>query len=98
MIYGFNKPHNVALVVVDIDALAKWADKRKLTFKDTAAMLISERVTSHILAEIGERSNHFKGYERVRQVVLIDSDFTTDNGMLTPTLKVKRHAVATGTS
>ena len=93
MIYGFNKRHNVALVVVDIDALAKWADERNLRFKDTAEMLQNERVNSHIMAEIGEHSNNFKHYERVKRITLIDSDFSTENGMLTPTLKIKRHSV-----
>ena len=35
----------------------------------------------------------FKGYERVQNFVLVAEDFTTDNGMLTPTLKLKRRVV-----
>ncbi len=34
-----------------------------------------------------------KGYERVQDFVLSLEDFTTDNGMLTPTLKLKRRSV-----
>ena len=46
-----------------------------------------------ILAEIGECSERFRPSERVQKVLLIDIDFTTDNGMLTPTLKIRRDRV-----
>ncbi|MGH7281520.1 MAG: hypothetical protein ACRELY_08365, partial [Polyangiaceae bacterium] len=35
----------------------------------------------------------FKGFESVQDFALIDKDFTTENGMLTPSLKLKRRAV-----
>jgi long-chain acyl-CoA synthetase len=35
----------------------------------------------------------FKGFEEVRDFALIAQDFTTDNGMLTPSLKLKRRKV-----
>ena len=31
--------------------------------------------------------------ERIRRYVLIDEPFTVANGQMTPTLKIKRHAV-----
>jgi long-chain acyl-CoA synthetase len=93
MIYGEGRDHNVGLVVVDLDALHRWTDDRDLTFKNTAQLLASERVRSHLKADIGERSAGFKPYERIKDLVLIDQDFTTDNGMLTPTFKIKRAAV-----
>jgi long-chain acyl-CoA synthetase len=93
MIYGDGRDHNVALVVVDLDAIHRWADERKLSFRNTRELLDSKRVRSHIEAEIGERSAAFKPYERVRAFVLIDEDFSVDNGLLTPTLKIRRDAV-----
>jgi long-chain acyl-CoA synthetase len=35
----------------------------------------------------------FKGFERVKVFRLIGEEFTTDNDMLTPTLKLKRRNV-----
>lgn len=47
--------------------------------------------------EICERANRqlhdFPGYARIRYVLRADEPWTVDNGMLTPTLKLKRHAV-----
>ena len=46
-----------------------------------------------IADEIKKHSGAFKNYERPEKFVLVREDFTTDNGMLTPTLKLKRRAV-----
>ncbi len=93
MIHGANHAYNVALVVVNLDALHRWAEGRELTFNNTAELLSSKRVKQLILAEIGERSERFKPYERIKKVLLVDQDFSSENGMLTPTLRIKRPAV-----
>ena len=43
--------------------------------------------------EVEEFSGHFKGFEGVKDFALIAEDFTQENGMLTPSLKVKRRTV-----
>ena len=44
-------------------------------------------------AEIETCCRDVKGYERIKAFALVEEDFTTDNGMLTPTLKLKRRVV-----
>lgn len=91
-IHGANKPHNVALIVPDRDAVEKWAAAKGiggsyreiLDHPDTKAL---------IKAEIAANSDDFKGYERVRDFALLDEDFSVDNGMLTPKMSLKRNVV-----
>jgi long-chain acyl-CoA synthetase len=90
MIYGANKPHNVALVVPDLDALRAWAAKQHVALDDVPK---SDKVHDLLKTEIDGLSREIKGYERVQDFVVAVEDFTTDNGMLTPTLKLKRRAV-----
>lgn len=90
MIYGANKPHNVALVIPDLEALRGWAAKQNLALEDVAG---NEQVRNLLRAEIEALSRDIKGYERVQNFVVAIEDFTTDNGMLTPTLKLKRRVV-----
>ncbi len=93
LIYGVGQDHNVALVVPDVDALSAWAEQRKLHFGGTAEMLSSQRVVAHILADIGERSTRFRNFEYIKRIALIEQDFTIDNGMLTPTMKIRRRVI-----
>jgi long-chain acyl-CoA synthetase len=90
MIYGANKPHNVALVIPDMEVLRAWAAKQNMTLDDACQ---SDPVRQLLQAEIEELSRDIKGYERVQNFCVAIEDFTTDNGMLTPTLKLKRRAV-----
>jgi len=90
MIYGSNKPHNVALVVPDPLALGQWADEQGVQLGDLAK---NQRVRQLIEAEILERGLRFKGYEKPKAFSITANDFTTENGMLTPTLKLKRRNV-----
>ncbi len=81
MIYGDNKPHNVALVVPDKEALAE------LGTPD------DEQTKALLQAEIDKYSEEFKGFERVRDFAVLPEEFSTENDMLTPTLKIKRRIV-----
>ena len=45
--------------------------------------------------EIDRYSRDFKGYETIRSFVLTPDAFTTDNDLMTQTLKIKRRNVVT---
>jgi long-chain acyl-CoA synthetase len=53
----------------------------------------SKQVHDLIRSEIDALSKDIKGEEPVQDFVLVLEDFTTENGMLTPTLKVKHRVV-----
>jgi long-chain acyl-CoA synthetase len=93
MIYGDNKPFNVALVVPNLDALKEWARSHGLGDKRDDELLSNDRVQAKMKEEIDRVSVDFKGYERVRKFALIAEDFTLANDMLTPKLSVKRRNV-----
>jgi len=93
MVYGEQRPYNVAVIVPDMDALTKWAADHGLGDLSGEALLESDTVSDLYQREIDRLSGSIKGYEQVRGFVLEDEEFTPENGMLTPSLKVKRKAV-----
>ncbi|MGB9358690.1 MAG: long-chain fatty acid--CoA ligase [Acidimicrobiia bacterium] len=93
MVYGEQRPYNVAVIVPDMDALTKWAADHGLGDLSSEALLESDTVADLYQREIDRLSGSIKGYEQVRGFVLEDEEFTPENGMLTPSLKVKRKAV-----
>ena len=92
MVYGTGRPFNVAIVVLDTDALKRWSKAEGLDMS-VADMVDDPRVQELVTDEIARTTEGIPGYERVRDFALISQDFTTENGMLTPTMKVKRPAV-----
>ncbi len=90
MLHGANKPHNVALVVLNQVNLAKWAEREGVTLGDPTG---NPRVKDLIRAELETHSKGFRGYERPRGFALLTEDFTVENGMLTPKMSVRRNQV-----
>ena len=93
MIYGDNKPFNVALVAANVDSVKDWAKSQGMGDKKIDDLLADTKVRTKIKEELEKLSREFKGYERIRNFALISEDFTQENGMLTPKLSVKRRNV-----
>jgi long-chain acyl-CoA synthetase len=94
MVYGDNKPHNVALVVANLKAVQKWVQESRIALPSGSdAFLKDERVRALFRKEIEKHTAGFKGFESIQDFALIAEDFTTENGMLTPSLKLKRRKV-----
>ncbi len=92
MVYGMNQNYNVAVVIPDFDTLGKWATENGLP-NDPAQLVNDNRVVDVVFAEVEKYSEGFKQYEKVKKIALGAEDFSPDNGMLTPTLKLKRRIV-----
>ena len=92
MVYGMNREFNVAVVIPDFEVLKGWAAEKGLDL-DPASLAQSDEVQALIEEEVNRFSAEFKGYEKARKIFIGDEDFTTENGMLTPTLKLKRRVV-----
>jgi long-chain acyl-CoA synthetase len=91
MIHGDGRPYNVALVVPDAQAARGWAQKQGLALADDVCR--DDRVHELVVSEIERLSGDFKLFEKPHAVALIGEDFTIGNGLLTPTLKLKRREV-----
>jgi len=90
MVYGDGRPYNIAIVVPDRPALEEWGKREGIELEDPAR---DRRVRDLLLKEIEARRETLRGYEVPRKVLVVTDEFTTDNGLLTPTLKVKRREV-----
>jgi long-chain acyl-CoA synthetase len=94
MVFGDNKPFNVALVVPNIPAVKKWAEEHHVSLPGGGDALVKDdKVRSLLKQEIEKYGAAFKGFESIQDFALVAEDFTTDNGMLTPSLKLKRRKV-----
>jgi long-chain acyl-CoA synthetase len=92
MVYGDRHPHLVALLVPDPDWLQAWARARGKT--GDAKTLADDPDLASTLSIVVERVNAgLSSIEKIRRFLVAGEMFTIDNGMLTPTLKIRRHKV-----
>jgi long-chain acyl-CoA synthetase len=92
LVIGEGESFLAAIAVLDRDEWRHLAERFKLD-ADDAASLNNERLQSFLLNEIKGRLKDFPGYAKVRRIILSLEPWTVDNGLLTPTLKVKRARV-----
>ncbi|MFO0672098.1 MAG: AMP-binding protein [Polyangiaceae bacterium] len=92
-VHGDNRPHTVALVVPDWTSLRELVRARfpHLTSDDDIVADAAVRAAVH--ADIEAQLGAVRSYERPKAIAILREEFTTDNGLLTPTLKMKRNAV-----
>jgi len=81
------------VVVPDFEYLEQWALEQGLDTSDLDALLADADVQELYTKEITRAQSSIKHYERIRDFVLEDEEFTPNNGMLTPSLKIKRRAI-----
>jgi long-chain acyl-CoA synthetase len=93
LVFGDNKLHNVALFVPDVDALTAWASSEGLSGELTD-LLATEEVRSLYQGELDRyQQDVFKRFEKIKNFRFIEEEFSTENDMLTPTMKLKRRNV-----
>jgi long-chain acyl-CoA synthetase len=88
MVVGDNRDHTAVLVKVASDALAEWAGDHGVDSDED--LLDDPRVQELYRRELEQRSGSFKHYEVPQAFRLVDDEWSPTNGMLTPTLKLRR--------
>jgi long-chain acyl-CoA synthetase len=90
---GERRRYCALLVVPALGALEAWARSEGITWDSRHGLLTDPRVVAHVEGELFAMLSDFAPYERPKKVALLEEEFTLENGLLTPTLKVKRRAV-----
>jgi long-chain acyl-CoA synthetase len=92
MVHGDKRPHLVGLIVPDPDWLAEWAQANGKSAN--LALLHEDKALVAALQAVIDRVNGRLGViEKVRRIIVASAPFTTDNELMTPTLKIRRHMI-----
>ena len=82
-----------ALIVPDYAAVKDYAEQMKIEYKDIEDLLNNPKITSLIEGRIANLQEGLAKYEQVKRFKLLPNPFTSDNGELTLTLKLKRKVI-----
>jgi len=92
MVWGDKRPHLAALIVPDVELVNSWA-KRTGRNKPLAELADDKELRKMVQEAIARVNRSLSPVERIRRFALVHEPFTIENGMLTPTLKIRRHAI-----
>lgn len=82
----------VAVVCVEPDVFKEWASSEGIKYESLGQLCIDPRAKAAVLAEMDAvgKEAQLRGFEFAKAVTLVIEPFTIENGLLTPTFKVKR--------
>jgi long-chain acyl-CoA synthetase len=94
IVVGDQRPFIAALITLDDEALPAWLESKGKPTDLTAEQLRDdEELIAEIDAAVKEANKAVSQAEAIKKFRVLGSDFTEDNGMLTPSLKLKRSVV-----
>lgn len=92
VVVGDRRRYCALLVVPDFSALGAWAASQGIQ-GSPEELAKNPEVVAHVEKELLGMLGSFASYERPKKVALLAEEFSVENGMLTPTLKIKRNVV-----
>lgn len=93
VIFGENRQYPVALIIPDFSVLKTWCSSHKVPYTSDQEVIKQPEVLARIQKEVKKYNEFFADYEQVKRYALVADDWNPQNGLLSPTLKVKRKAV-----
>lgn len=95
MVFGNDRNFVVALITLDPDAMASWAEENGMSGASYTDIVQSEKARTMIGEYVDELNSRLNRWETIKKWELLDHDLTIESGELTPSMKVKRTVVET---
>jgi long-chain acyl-CoA synthetase len=89
-VIGDRQKFLTALITVDADNVKAFAEERSIETTSLDDLLKSQEVNDLIRTVVEEKNTELASFETIKDFRLLD-EFSIENGLLTPTLKVKRN-------
>ena len=95
MVVGDGRHYVAALVTLEPEEMEHWLTVRRRPL-DTpfAELCVDPELMGQVQRAVDYANEAVSRAESIRAWRLVEGDFTEENGLLTPSLKIKRHAVA----
>ncbi|MDB1089910.1 AMP-dependent synthetase/ligase [Streptomyces sp. ACA25] len=94
MVVGDGRPFVAALVTVDDEFLPRWAENHDLADRPREELLQSPELLAAVQEAVDRGNSAVSRAESVRKFRILPEQFSEESGHLTPSMKLKRHAVA----
>ncbi|MBQ8037754.1 MAG: long-chain fatty acid--CoA ligase, partial [Proteobacteria bacterium] len=93
VIFGSGKPYNVALLVPSPEFVEKFRAVNHLEKLSDAELASNEMFRKALSKDLQAACADFRGYEKPQKFAVILDEFTIQNGLLSPALKIRRREI-----
>jgi long-chain acyl-CoA synthetase len=91
---GDSRPYNVALIVLDPDAAAGFAQRHGLPDASPQSLAGEPAVLEEVSAGVARANSHLSRVEQIKRFTVLPCDWAPAGDELTPTMKLKRKPIA----
>lgn len=93
LIVGDDQPYIAALITLDPEALAHWQALKGKPQASMSVMANDEDLRAQIQRAVSRANTRVSRAESIRAFRVLPNEFSVDDGLMTPTLKLKRRAI-----
>lgn len=93
MVVGENQKFAAAIIVPDFQFLKEWQERHGISCVSRDEMVTDKKTLSRYQKVMDKYNKQFGNTEQIKRFKLLNDEWTTTNGCLTPTLKIKRKVV-----
>jgi long-chain acyl-CoA synthetase len=93
VVHGNDRNFCTALITLDTDAVAAWAESHGMSGKSYSEVVSSPEMHDVISKDVDELNAKLNRWETIKKFAILDHDLSVESGELTPSLKLKRKVV-----
>jgi long-chain acyl-CoA synthetase len=92
-VFGENQKYAVALIIPDFNDLRNWCANKGMEYTTNTEMVNHPRIRKRYKKEVDKYNAILGATEQIKRFEIIDFEWSTYTGELTPTLKLKRNYI-----
>lgn len=93
MVTGDRKKYLTALVTLDLVTVEEYAQNNGIAFQHSSELITHQSIIDLINQEVEVKNKSFASFETIKKVSIVP-EFTVDNGLITPTMKLKKNTIS----
>ena len=93
IVIGANEKFTSAIIIPDFEFLHNWCSIHKVSFRDNEELISKKRVIDRFQVEVDKYNPELDHVAQVKVFKLVADLWTPENGLLSPTQKLKRKVV-----
>jgi len=93
IVIGANEKFTSAIIVPDFEFLHNWCTIHHQRFRDNEELVAKKRIIARYQVEMDKYNPELDQVAQIKEFRLVTDNWTPDNGMLSPTQKLKRKVV-----